>query len=73
VAERFREQYGLGEGPLGDLVGIVEETTGYDVAIVEAPSEKHGLTMTDPLRGVTFIAVAAMIALFGLWLMIPYH
>ena len=58
-AERFREQYGLGEGPLGDLVGIVEETTGYDVAIVEAPSEEHGLTMTDPLRGVTFIAVAA--------------
>ena len=32
AAERFREQYGLGEGPLGDLVGIVEETTGYDVA-----------------------------------------
>ena len=29
AAERFREQYGSGEGPLGDLVGIIEEATGH--------------------------------------------
>lgn len=59
AAERFRAQHGLGEGPVGDLVGVIEESTGIDVAIVAAPSEEHGLTMSDPVRRVTFIAVAA--------------
>jgi hypothetical protein len=58
-AEEFREHHHFGDGPLGDLVGIVERTTGHDVAIINAPPEEHGLTMTDPQRGVTFIAVAA--------------
>ena len=58
-AEEFREHHHFGDGPLGDLVGIIERTTGHDVAIINAPPEEHGLTMTDPQRGVTFIAVAA--------------
>lgn len=58
AAERFRRDHNLGAQPLGDLVTIIEQTTGIDVAVLDAEPGEHGLTMWDPQRGVTFIGVA---------------
>ncbi|CAM2792395.1 ImmA/IrrE family metallo-endopeptidase [Actinomyces slackii] len=58
AAERFRCEHALGTAPIGDLIELIEKTTECDVAIVDAPDEEHGLTMTDSQRGVTFMAVA---------------
>lgn len=57
-AEEFRRLHRLGAQPLGDLVTIVEQEAEVDVAVLEAGPDEHGLTMRDPQRGVTFIAVA---------------
>lgn len=58
AAQDFRDKHGLGTQPLGDLVALIEQTTGHDVAVLDAESDEHGLTMTDPLRGRVFIGVA---------------
>ena len=58
AAQEFRTAHGLGVQPLGDLVGIVERFTGYDVAVVEAEADEHGLTMFDPAREHILIGVA---------------
>lgn len=57
-AEEFRWTHGLGCQPLGDLVALIEQTTGHDVAVLDAGADEHGLTMHDPERDVTFIGVA---------------
>lgn len=59
AAAHFRSEHHLGNGPLGDLATLIEQTTGHQVAVVKVddPNE-HGLTMWDPKRNVTFIAVA---------------
>lgn len=57
AAEAFRQQYHLGVQPLGDLVALIEQTTGHDVAVLDAPADSHGLTMRDPVRGRTFIGI----------------
>lgn len=57
-AERFRHEHHLGVQPLGDLVAIIEQTTGFDVAVLDADPDEHGLTMRDPARNVVFIGVA---------------
>ena len=57
-AERFRAQHHLGHLPLGDLAALIEQTTNHDVAVLDAHPDEHGLTMRDPARNVTFIAVA---------------
>jgi Zn-dependent peptidase ImmA (M78 family) len=44
--------------PLGDLVAVIEQTTGIDVAVLDAGPDEHGLTMRDPARGTVFIGVA---------------
>jgi Zn-dependent peptidase ImmA (M78 family) len=44
--------------PLGDLVALIEQSAGIDVAIIDARPDEHGLTMRDPLRGAVFIGVA---------------
>lgn len=59
VAERFRRDHELGLQPLGDLVALIERTTGADVAVVDSPADAHGMTAHDPLSGATFIAVAS--------------
>ena len=59
AAEDFRRNHRLGRQPLGDLVALIERVTGYDVAIVSAASDEHGLTMRDPAREAVFIGVAA--------------
>jgi Zn-dependent peptidase ImmA (M78 family) len=58
AAARFREDHRLGTQPLGDLIAIIEQTTGIDVAVLDAGPDEHGLTMRDPKRGTMFIGVA---------------
>lgn len=61
-ATKFREKYQLGNHPIYDLIGLIESTTGYDVAVIPAEADSHGLTMWDPERGRGFIAVAQGLA-----------
>lgn len=58
AAERFRRDHHLGQQPLGDLVAIIEQATGIDVAVLDVGPDEHGLTMRDPDRDAVFIAVA---------------
>lgn len=61
AAERFRTEHGLGTQPLGDLVTVVEQAAGVDVAILDVGPDEHGLTMQDPGRGTVLIGVARTI------------
>jgi Zn-dependent peptidase ImmA (M78 family) len=58
AAEWFRQQHHLGTQPLGDLVALIEQATGIDVAVLDAGPDEHGLTMQDPDRDVVIIGVA---------------
>jgi Zn-dependent peptidase ImmA (M78 family) len=58
AAAQFRADHHLGVQPLGDLVAIVEQTTGIDVAVLDVGPDEHGLTMRDRVRGTVFIGVA---------------
>ena len=58
AAAQFRAQHHLGVQPLGDLVAIIEQATGIDVAVLDADPDEHGMTMRDPERGAVFIGVA---------------
>lgn len=44
--------------PLGDLLEVIEQATGIDVAVLDVGPDEHGLTMRDPARGTVFIGVA---------------
>jgi Zn-dependent peptidase ImmA (M78 family) len=58
AAAQFRRDHRLGVQPLGDLVAVIEQATGIDVAVLDAGPDEHGLTMRDPRRGTVFIGVA---------------
>lgn len=58
IAGRFRQDHHLGVQPLGDLLEVIEQATGIDVAVLEVGPDEHGLTMRDPARGTVFIGVA---------------
>ena len=58
AAARFRQDHRLGVQPLGDLVAVIEQATGIDVAVLDAGPDEHGLTMRDPERNAVFIGVA---------------
>lgn len=58
LAARFRREQHLGEQPLGDLVAIIEQATGIDVAVLDAGPDEHGMAVRDPARGTVFIGVA---------------
>jgi Zn-dependent peptidase ImmA (M78 family) len=58
AAEKFRQENRLGRQPLGDLVALIEQTAGIDVAVLDAGPDEHGLTMRDPKRDVVFVGVA---------------
>ena len=58
AAGAFRSEHRLGSQPLGSLVALIEQTTGVDVAVVEAAPDEHGMAMRDPARDVVFIVVA---------------
>lgn len=57
-AARFRQDHHLGVQPLGDLLEVIEQATGIDVAVLDVGPDEHGLTMRDPARGTIFIGVA---------------
>lgn len=57
-AADFRRRHHLGEGPLGDLISIIEQSTGIDVAVIDAEPDEHGMTMQDPRTGAVFIGIA---------------
>jgi Zn-dependent peptidase ImmA (M78 family) len=58
TAARFRRDHHLGVQPLGDLVTLIEQAIGIDVAVLDVGPDEHGLTMRDPVRGTVFIGVA---------------
>lgn len=58
AAARFRRNHHLGGQPLGDLVAVIEQATGIDVAVLDVGPDEHGLTMRDPGRNAVFIGVA---------------
>ncbi|MEL7976602.1 ImmA/IrrE family metallo-endopeptidase [Isoptericola sp. F-RaC21] len=58
AASRFRREHRLGVQPLGDLIAIIEQVTGIDVAVLDAGPDEHGLTMRDPHHGMVVIGVA---------------
>jgi Zn-dependent peptidase ImmA (M78 family) len=58
AAEKFRAQHQLGWQPLGDLVALIEQSAGVDVAVLDVGPDEHGLTMRDSQRGAVFIGVA---------------
>ena len=58
AAERFRQDHHLGVQPLGDLVAVIEQSTGIDVAVLDVGPDEHGLTMRDPARNAVIIGVA---------------
>ncbi|GGK44566.1 ImmA/IrrE family metallo-endopeptidase [Nocardia camponoti] len=58
AAVRFRDEHRMGAHPLGDLVSIIEQAMGIDVAILDADADEHGLTVRDPVRDAVFIGVA---------------
>jgi Zn-dependent peptidase ImmA (M78 family) len=58
AAERFRRDHHLGVQPLGDLIAIIEQTLGVDVAVLDAGPDEHGLTMRDPEHGAVVMGVA---------------
>lgn len=58
MAVRFRRDHHLGVQPLGDLVAVIEQATGIDVAVLDVGPDEHGLTMRDTARGAVFIGVA---------------
>jgi Zn-dependent peptidase ImmA (M78 family) len=57
-AAQFRQGHHLGVQPLGDLVSVIEQATGIDVAVLDAGPDEHGLTMRDPARDAVFIGIA---------------
>lgn len=58
AAQRFRTEHHLGHQPLDDLIVVIEQTTGFDVAVLEAPANEHGLTIRDAQRDIIFVGVA---------------
>ncbi len=58
AAEQFRAEHHLGVQPLGDLVSIIEQTTGIDVAVLNGGQGEHGLAVRDASRNAVFIGVA---------------
>lgn len=59
AAERFRDDNSLGIAPIADIVVLIEQTQDVDVTVLDVDdNDEHGLTMVDPERDVTIVAVA---------------
>ena len=60
AAETFREENGLGIAPIAEIVALIEQTQDVDVTVLGVDdSNEHGLTMVDPVRGATIVAIAS--------------
>lgn len=56
AAERYRHEHHLGTQPLGDLVALIDQVEGIDVAIIKSPADDaHGLTVRDPNTNTTML------------------
>jgi len=58
LAEQFRAQHDLGEGPIKDMFELVHACAGVDVLSMDADEAEHGLSMIDPDTGRVVVAVA---------------
>ncbi|WP_027019054.1 ImmA/IrrE family metallo-endopeptidase [Corynebacterium sputi] len=58
AADKFRSTHKLGTQPLGDLLSLIERTTGHDIAVLDVHADEHGLTIHDPANGAVFIGIA---------------
>src|SRR5699024_9429422 len=56
--ETIRQEHRLRAQPPDDLVALIEQTTGHDVAVLDDGPDEHGLTMRDPARGKVLSGVA---------------
>ncbi|MEV0355642.1 ImmA/IrrE family metallo-endopeptidase [Nocardia sp. NPDC050697] len=56
-AARFRTEHHLGSAPLGDLVMLIEQSVGADVAVLDTEQDQHGMTMRRGDSGSVFIGV----------------
>ncbi|MET9615415.1 helix-turn-helix domain-containing protein [Kitasatospora indigofera] len=59
LARAVRVRLGLGVAPIADVDELIEQLTGVDTAVVELPATVDGLTLTDPERDTTVVAVRA--------------
>ena len=57
-ATAFRRQHRLGTAPIPDLVTVIEDAVGIDVAVLDADSDEHGLSVRNPDTGRILIGVA---------------
>lgn len=58
LAESFRAEHDLGDGPIKDMFELVHVAVGIDVLSLDADDAEHGLSMLDPVTGTVVIAVA---------------
>lgn len=58
AAARFRDEHDLGSAPLADLVTLIEQTVGADVAVLDTEADQHGMTMRRGDDGPIYIGVA---------------
>lgn len=57
TAEQVRDALGLGNGPIADLVEVIEQLTGADVGTLPLPSGVSGICATDPERNTSVVLV----------------
>lgn len=57
-AALFRDRHNLGSAPLGDLVTLIEQAVGADVAVLDTEQDQHGMTMRRGDDGPVYIVVA---------------
>ena len=58
LADAFRADHGLDDGPIKDMHELVHVTKGIDVISMNVPETEHGLSMCDSATGRVVIAVA---------------
>ena len=63
LAERARQALGLGDGPIGDLMALIEEHLGAHVLVEPLPSGVHGFCAVSPSAG--GVPAAAVIIVNG--------
>lgn len=60
AAWEFRYTRGLGDQPIQNLIATITLTTALDIGVAKAHRCPHALTMRDPRRGTTVMAVPTM-------------
>lgn len=58
AARKLRRELNLGVRPIRDLVSLIEQHTGCEVAILQVANNEHGMTLRDPASGKQVIGVA---------------